>query len=75
MSGYMRRSIERSPSDEENKNHAEALLILNSIVYLHDFHDFEIDTTKFHFLFKVSPKSEVQRRLDYLQGKLTKKKK
>ena len=75
MSGYMRRSIERSPSDEENKNHAEALLILNSIVYLHDFHDFEIDTTKFHFLFKVSPKSEVQRRLDYLQGKLTKKQK
>ncbi len=50
-------------------NEAEALQILNTAVYLNDFHgdQYPIDPARISFLLKFDPNSLAQRRLDYLQ--------
>lgn len=57
----MYRSFQRATSA------AEGLRLMNTAVYLNDHcgDQFDIDPTKISFLFKINPKGEIQRRLDY----------
>ncbi|MCA9136120.1 MAG: sulfatase-like hydrolase/transferase [Planctomycetales bacterium] len=63
---YMYRSLERAT------NEPELLLMLNTVVFLRDFHGYKIDADRFQFLpgLSIGPKSEVMRRVDYLKGKI-----
>ncbi|MEM1069278.1 MAG: sulfatase [Planctomycetota bacterium] len=49
-------------------NEPEALRMLNTAIFLHDHMDgrFPIETDKVQLLFEPKPRSEIQRRLDYL---------
>lgn len=49
-------------------NEPEGLRIMNTAVFLNDFMDgrLPIDVSKAQFLFEIKPRSEIQRRLDYL---------
>ena len=60
------RSFERTTSEPE------ALRLLNSAVFLNDYHSdkIKIEPNKIRFIFKFDKKSELNRRLDYLNGKL-----
>ena len=51
-------------------NEPEALRMLNTIVFLRDFHGYEVDPRKFQFIIPISPKGQLIRRLDYLRGEL-----
>ncbi|OYP37511.1 sulfatase [Rhodopirellula sp. MGV] len=61
---FMRRSMERAT------NEPEALRILNTIVFLRDFHGFEMDTSNLQMLIPVTKNGQLIRRLDYLNDRL-----
>lgn len=63
---FLYRSLQRAT------NEPELLRMLNTIVFLRDFHGYDADPDQFQFLpgLTISPKSEVMRRLDYLKGKI-----
>ncbi|WP_436717146.1 sulfatase-like hydrolase/transferase [Roseiconus lacunae] len=61
---FMRRSMERAT------NEPEALRILNTIVFLTDFHDYKMDTSKLQLIVPVNKKGQLIRRLDYLNDRL-----
>jgi uncharacterized sulfatase len=61
---FMARSIMRAT------NEPEALRMLNSIVFLRDFHDFQLDPDELQFIIPVKKNGLLTRRLDYLKGKL-----
>ena len=62
---YLERSFQRAT------NEPEALRMLNSLVFLRDFHDYEFDPNKikFHHV-EVTPKGQLIRRLQYLRGEI-----
>ncbi|MFK8111635.1 MAG: sulfatase-like hydrolase/transferase [Rubripirellula sp.] len=61
-----RKSLYRS--FQRATNEPEALRMMNTAVFLNDFFDgrLPIDVKKIQFLFEIKPRSEIQRRLDYL---------
>lgn len=61
---YMVRSVNRAT------NEPEVLRILNTIVFLRDFHDYEIDTKDFQFIVPLDKNGELVRRLKYLNGEI-----
>ena len=64
---FLYRSLQRAT------NEPELLQMLNTIVFLHDFHGYEVDPDKFQFLpvlLPIDPKGEVIRRLQYLKGEI-----
>lgn len=64
--GFMYRSLQRAT------NEPELLRMFNSIVYLRDFHGYEIDPDQFQFLpgMKIDPKGQLIRRIQYLKGEI-----
>ncbi len=52
----------------QTTNQAEALRLLNTVVYIHDYHGdrFPIDVQRLSVPFKFKPSSELARRIDYL---------
>lgn len=50
----------------------ELLRMFNTIVFLRDFHDYQVDPSQFLFIpgMEIGPNSEVSRRLKYLKGEL-----
>ena len=64
--GYLYRSLQRAT------NEPELLRMLNSIVYLRDFHNYPIDPDRFSFLpgMSIDPKGQLIRRIQYLKGEL-----
>ncbi|WP_235908711.1 sulfatase-like hydrolase/transferase [Roseiconus nitratireducens] len=62
--GFLYRSLSRAT------NEPEALRMLNTIVYLQDYHGYEVDPQKFQFIIPVNPKGQLVRRLEYLRGEI-----
>jgi uncharacterized sulfatase len=63
MSRYVYRSLQRGT------NEPEVLRMFNTIVYLHDYHDFQIDPDRFEvYLVPVTKKGQLIRRISYLKG-------
>lgn len=63
---FLYRSLQRAT------NEPELLRMLNSIVFLKDFHGYDVDPDQFQFLpvINVDPKGEIVRRLQYLKGEI-----
>lgn len=63
--GYLYRSFQRVT------NEPEALRVLNTAVFLHDFHPekIKVNVDEIQFIFEYGPKSEIERRLEYLKSR------
>ncbi|MCO8121782.1 sulfatase-like hydrolase/transferase [Stieleria sp. TO1_6] len=58
---FLYRSLERAT------NEPEALRMLNTIVYLRDFHGYQVDPDQFRFIIPVEKNGQLIRRLEYLK--------